>query len=216
MLDRLTTRLRLGGPPRHDGVEAETLALNYSYVFHEPSWSETVQRAAQANLASQRTTDALKHRLSSKDRMLGMASLGKIEPEIVLTAHVGAPAALQTITSRRPEPPAIVAVDSATQTGASQQVFFRAPGRLNLPNVSSERLAVVAVVVRPGGAELDLIATGPFNWPEMKAEVIAALEDLIRDYVDQWRPRRAVWPAPAEELLPEVVSRLDSGPGDAR
>jgi hypothetical protein len=60
-------------------------------------------------------------------------------------------------------------------------------------------------LLRPGGDSAQLSVAGPFDWPNQQVEVLHALERLIQSYADQWLPRAALWPAPAEELLPAEI-----------
>lgn len=184
------------------GPSASILARNYSFVLHEPSSSHAVVEL----VAQQRRRRVDRRNHVPPNSILGRADITSFRPDIVLTAQIGAPLVLQDLVNRIDPPPAVVTIEAAT-SAASNREFFRAPASLTLPLAAAERVAVAAVVERPGGSSFQLIVSGPYRWPDEEHRVMRALEDLIRTYVDQWLPRRALWAAPAEKLLPEVLPK---------
>lgn len=181
-----------------------TLATNYSFVLHEPSSSRAVAMLVSRN----RGAGVLEARRRPTETIIGVEALAAAAPDTILTARIGDPLALQDIIARIRPAPQILTID-ATGKPAASRTFFGAPAQLVLPSAPSARLIVAAAIVRPGGGSVDLVSFRPFRWPEDCDQILAALEQVIRSHVDQWLPSRALWDAPSEELLPEV---LDDGP----
>jgi hypothetical protein len=181
------------------GARVPDYALtNLSFVLHERSDSAAVLRAAQ---------QAVRH---AKHAGRVPASLPLVEPralpanvDIVLSAQIGLPARLAQLVRNRAQSAQLRFVDHLD--GAAAEIdLFRAPARLTLPHAPA-RVAVAAVLLRPGGDSAQLSVAGPFDWPNQQVEVLHALERLLQSYTDQWLPRAALWPAPAEELLPAEI-----------
>jgi len=146
---------------------------------------------------------------------LGIDALERCVPQVILTANLGLPTLLNDITARLPESAAVVHVDAANGA-VSRRDFFRAPAHLVLPEWSPSRVVVAVVVRRPGGKSAELICSRCYDWPEEVNCALKALERFILAYVDQWRPPRALWHGPAEELLPEVLPNEASGSSGGR
>lgn len=199
------------GPSLHSAKLVEARKLNLSFVLHEPSTSQAVLSMAKASTAGGASDAGQAARRDALDA-LEMMILSK--PDVVLTAHLGCPALLSELIAGLPDPPALVAIDAAYGAKAVHQ-FFRAPARLALPAWPVARIITAAVVVRPGGNCVELKRSQVRVWPDEAAPVLADLERLILEHVDQWRPPRALWDAPAEVLLPEVSQELGSVASDA-
>ena len=137
--------------------------------------------------------------------MIGVENLVDRAPDAVLSAHIGMPALLSDVAARLPAPPAIIAVDS-TGRSTREHTFFRAPAELALPDWPTRRLVAAAAVVRPGGNSFELVCSDSFEWPGDAGAALRELERIILAHVDQWHPPRALWAAPAEILLPEVLN----------
>jgi hypothetical protein len=177
--------------------------LNLSFVLHEASTSAAVADAALASDDRYGLRRGPAPDQTPKNQIVGLDKLSQLAPDVVLTAQIGLPAVLGACAARLPHPPAIVAID-APGTPTVMRSFFRAPARLELPAWQAQRVAVAAAVVRPGGASIELVCVGTFAWPAGESDALRALERLILAHVDQWRPPRALWDAPAEACLPEL------------
>lgn len=191
------------------GPSASILALNDSFVLHEPSSS----RAVADHVARQTRRRVDRRSYVPPASVLGIGDVRTIRPDVVLTAQIGNPLALQDLLKRLDPPPAVVTIEQTSSATTSRE-FFRAPASLALPATPADRLVVAAVVERPGGSTFQLAMSGPYCWPDDEHRALRALEDLIRAYVDQWSPGRALWAESAEQLLPEVLSGDPSTPYD--
>ena len=187
------------------GPSAFVLALNYSFVLHEPVSSQAVSEL----VAQQQRRRVERSRQVPPASVLGLIDFASCRPDVVLTALVGAPLVLQDLVGRLEPPPAVVTIEAATSETKTRE-FFRAPASLQLPTAAAERLVVAAVVARPGGSSFQLAMSGPYRWPADENRALRGLEDVIRSYIDQWLPGRALWTEPAEQLLPEVLTESRS------
>ncbi len=196
--------------PRSD-VELSLRRLNFSFVLHEPSTSPAVGRMA--NAIAQLASINVQPR--SIEDIIGVQELSKARVDLVLTAQVGHPSILSAVAARLENPPAVVALDGDGPQLTSRE-FFRATAQLALPTWSVDRAVFAAVVARPGGDTLECVVSDVFTWPHAEAAALRAAERAILAYVDQWRPRRALWGAPAEVLLPEVLDSVADASLDTR
>ena len=167
---------------------------NLSYVLHERSDSAAVLRTAK---------EALRH---AKQASRVPATLPLVAPrplpanvEVVLSAQLGLPARLAQVVRAQAPAAQLRFIDHLEGSTAEVQLF-RAPARLTLPYAPA-KVAVVAVVLRPGGESAQLSVAGPFEWPAQQADMLRAIEALLQSYPDQWFPREALWAEPAEDLL---------------
>lgn len=184
----------------------EILALNLSHVLHEPSTSQTVRGAVEAALRHQAALRHLNHTrlpLAVEDPVPDGAML-------LLTAGIGIP---KQFTERvRDARPGLMLSRVDVPVGEGIPVsLFRAPAVLNLP-VTTKTVAVGALVRRPGGGDADMRVSGPYRWPDQTAQVLASVENLIRDFADQWLPPTPLWPRPFEDEHPEEIAETPFGP----
>jgi hypothetical protein len=194
------------GPFAVDQTKINMRRLNLSYVLHESSTSPTVASIAKSGWPPRPIPGS---RTAAGD-VIGIETLERLSPEVILTATIGLPGLLCDIAARLPEVATTVTID-ADAACTTELEFFRAPAQLVLPNWSSNRVVAAIAVLRPGGKSAELLCSECFAWPGDASHVIEWLERFILAHVDQWHPRRALWAAPAEELLPEVLKRPESG-----
>lgn len=191
--------------------------MNFSFVLHEPSDSPAVKALAARvhGLRFRENAPAVASDTGGGDvdarvppdrlnDVIGGDALADSPCDAVLTAHLGVPSLLGRIVDRLPVPSVMHAIDAAT--GPFEEAdFFRAPARLSLPALLPRRVRAAVVVVRPGGKTVELVCAPARAWPEERSAAIRDLERMILAYVDQWHPPTALWPYPAEVLLPEVT-----------
>jgi len=127
------------------------------------------------------------------------------EPLLILTANLGLPQLLPSALRRVgwSDIP-ILPVDAESESHHVTSLF-RADAHLALPADDDIRVAVAALVRRPGTRSAHLRVVGTFSWPRERDAALRGVESLIQSYVDQWMPTRALWPAPAETLLGDEV-----------
>jgi hypothetical protein len=218
-------------------MDDETLRLNISFVLREPSTSRAVQRAVRESRRFSRRRQKLARRFSSMSdaeftsRVVmhtamreSLVSL-RVFPDIV-TASIGLPELLpRSITLAGfdepsiPEAAAHVVDGDANPEELREVTLFNAPATLDIPATigPDSQVLVAGLVVRPGEQGLMLagrIIETPSEASDPLQDTLAApLEDLIRDFVDQWTPSRKLWGAPVEELVPASLNRFPSTGG---
>jgi hypothetical protein len=213
-------------------VDEIQLRLNLSYVLHEPSTSRAVRQAARAsrrfarrkgNLLRDfsRLNDAeLRDCLVLHPRTADV--LRSYRPgDVIITATVGLPDLLARcieVTQDSQGSGNITIVDSPSPHPQPTEVeFFGATAGLNFGGGSNEtrEMVVAGLIVRPGRGSLMLTATrinvGSENHDD--GRVCRELESLIRDFVDQWTPEKALWEVPAERAIPEVLRTVEGSNG---
>lgn len=194
MLKRLT-RPQHG----HRVIDERALALNLSFVLHERSDSAAVRSAVRAVRSHASVAGRLNDSLSAP-----VDSVQYDDPETTqwITATIGVPHLLADALSVSRDRMLIADSDA----GSPHQVeFFRAPASLHLPSDEPQRVGVAALVLRPDRKTSQLIVSGVHDWPVDHKGAIRSLERLIQAHAGQWMPRRALWSAPAESLLPDEV-----------
>ena len=194
----------------HD-LDEQALALNLSYVLHEPSTSRTVRRAVRdlRRFARRRA-----HLLRAFDNMSTpeLAKRVSISPDLksileqqtsgksVLTASTGFPELL---------PAAIAELQGTTQRPEliviEQQLH---------PTSDAERLALFGhPTLISGSFPADAVTCGLVLMPDEKSLLLTgsprsapaeSLEDLIRDFAGQWLPSRNLWDHPIEISEPRI------------
>lgn len=183
-------------------------ALNLSFVLHAPAGSEQVACWLRRQAAARRALERAAPRLSRLEDdvlrrriVLPPADGYTVDPaprfvSLCLGPWELLPRVLGLIFDARP---AVVTFLDGDAPGLSERVFFRAPARLNLPAAEAFPAWLATVILRPGNTTLHLEL-----WPVASpAEFTARAEDAVRRFVEQWRCPRALWPAPAEDALPE-------------
>lgn len=186
----------------HTAPAQRQLELNYSYVLHEHSSSRSVRTLLSAALD-------FNHFLAptSLDQM-PVTRRGTLPASNVplLTARIGAFSALKRVLTSLGVAPGQVSMVDADQAPLAEHMFFRAPALLHVPEPFPEKVAVAALLVRPGAKSLQLECAGTFRGDERLSDALRALETLIARHVAQWQPQRPLWPAPAEVTLPDEIS----------
>ncbi|HYI14332.1 MAG TPA: hypothetical protein VEX37_03000 [Thermomicrobiales bacterium] len=119
-----------------------------------------------------------------------------------LTATIGVPHLLADALGTSPQ--TLVLID-AESTSRQTTEFFRAPAQLTLPQAGTHRVGVAALVLRPDRQTSHLAVAGMHEWPGDRDAAIRSLERLIQAHAGQWMPQRALWPAPAEVLMPDEI-----------
>lgn len=194
MLNRLRT-LRGNGRDRNDS----DLALNLSFVLHEPSTSRAIRSAVRAvRTHEQRVTQIA----TVEPNGIVISNERPDEVEYWISARIGVPRLLPVALGVPPDQ--VVLVD-ADLTKTSPARFFRADASLVLPPESTRRVGVAALVLRPDRQTMHLNLSGVFDWPAECEPALRALERIIQAHVSQWMPGRPLWPATAEFLLPDEV-----------
>lgn len=94
--------------------------------------------------------------------------------------------------------------------------FFGSPAHLSGLTLDgpAKPVLVAILVVRPG--RHDLMLAGEFvsapntSGPETseRAAILGVMENLIRDFADQWTPPRTLWDVPAEIAMPEILRNV--------
>jgi hypothetical protein len=193
---------KLVGRTSRDIVEDPDLCLNLSYVLHERSTSQAVRQCA----SRCRSNEKRVQRLTEPTGPSVVTGDPTLPHDHVLTAHLGAHAALSRsiLAAGGTLAHEIVMIDAPGNDLRSHR-FFRATAALRLPSDQPARVMVAALVLRPGGRSTQLAVAGCFDWPDEKALAICAVESLIRSYVDQWSPPRALWADSAEVLLQDEI-----------
>lgn len=193
LLNRLTRR-------RPDAsILDPVLALNLSYVLHERSRSRAVRDA----VAACRSHGDWLARLGVAEPLPIATVDGAVDShiDVWLTATLGLypwlPQSLRHLTGS--DAP-VVRVD-AFALEVTTHPFFRADAGLSLAILDGAAVGVAGLVARPGRHDAHLSIAGSFAWTDERAAALREIERLIQRNVDQWLPERALWPAPAEELL---------------
>lgn len=204
----------------------ESIALNLSYVLHEPSGSDTVAHYARArDVELRRCTKAIREfaRLSDaelRSRLVVLDESSKSgaadQPGVqVVSVDIGAgelfPRLLQVAGVVKPEIPTFGRLlDGPTSTGESVQTFFGAPAQLNTPASPAEfhtATLFATAVFRPGYGSILLRVTALETGEDLDwREATRLAEAVIREFPLQWWCERPLWPRPAEETLPEFAS----------
>ena len=206
------------------------IALNYSYVLHDRSDSDTVRRyvgerdaesrrCAKAIHEFTRLSDAeLRQRLIVIDHTTRRAGL---EPHRVrlISVDVGAgdlfPRLLQVAGIVKPAISiAGRMLDGPRAADQRQVTFFGAPAYLSIadaPVKSDEQTMFASAVLRPGYSSILLRVTsldsdGATSEPDWQQAAHLA-ETVIREFPLQWWCTRPLWSRPVEETLPEFRSR---------
>ncbi|MBX6340864.1 MAG: hypothetical protein IRY97_00260 [Thermomicrobiaceae bacterium] len=211
------------------------LALNLSFVLHEPSTSAQVARAARAAASCEVRARRAEARLGAlPDRDLldravvtgpALQSLGlDVARVAVLSPRLGPwrllPRLLAcALASERhlPRPPetTLHLIDAPGDGPAATVSFFRGEATLALPppETLAAPLALFAwVVLRPGDQSLHLhreplaLAVGASPLDALQA-CLPLAEEAIRSHVGQWCCSAPLWARPAERELPELRGR---------
>jgi hypothetical protein len=208
------------------------LALNLSYVLHEPSTSTEVQHAIeQIKAERQRCIKATKlfarlseHELAKRVVVLGeRGSATTIQPVNlhIVSVRVGAwellPELLRAAGVTAPNTQAFFSyLDDPGTDSLRRLSFFRGLAQLRVPSRGQTRadtFAFVSAVFRPGyksillrfnGLEMDFAHASGEDLHWRTAATLA--ETTIREFVYQWSCPRALWDRPAEDTLPEFES----------
>lgn len=191
-------RLHLLGHGHRAPAELD-LALNLSFVLHERSDSKSVRSAVKACRAHAHALRRLRPELASPATTIDIDPTGVM---LWLTATLGLPHLLAQALSASPEH--VIAVDSGAPPLQPVQLF-RANTQLSLPATNQIRVGVAALVLRPCRRTSHLAIGGAYTWPTDRDAVLRALERLIQANAGQWLPPLALWPGPAELLLPGEV-----------
>jgi hypothetical protein len=183
----------------HHALDERALSLNLSFVLHERSDSVAVRSAVRAIRRHASIVARLDQPTSlPKDaRDTGLPGV-----DCWLTATIGVPDRLAKTLDVTYDK--IVNVDSPVGL-AEPMEFFRARADLTLPSDIPEHVGVAALILRPDHQTSQLIVTGVHDWPADRRGALRSLERLIQAHAGQWMPPRALWPAPAESLLPDEV-----------
>jgi hypothetical protein len=216
-------------------MERRALEVNLSHVLREPSESRAVRHAVREIARFERRKPGYlrsfpaaleqgsSHRLHVSPGLTPLA-LSRRPISRVISASIGVSELLG---------PAM------TQAGfiveAADFLFVdgkdSGPDRIDVPLFGSQAqlpaqtfasadgsVLTAALIVRPGSRELLIAGTEIKNANSetersMRDRIARALEDLIRDYVDQWTPERALWTGPAEQFTPEITCRQGAAGG---
>ncbi|MFW6075756.1 MAG: hypothetical protein ACOC9Y_09180 [Chloroflexota bacterium] len=207
------------------------LAINMSYVLHERSSSRTVRHACgDARRFYLRHSMLLTRfeRLSDEELLAAtMITPGirggltdGVRPGMILTASLGLSELLPRALSL--SFPAVAGETMSRhhilddlEPGTSPVYIPLFRGRAGLQSVTladrDRPVAVMALVVRPGATSLllsgSIVPAEQLAGYDELVEVPAVrrgFESIVRDYVDQWCPPRALWDRPAEEQLAEL------------
>lgn len=177
------------------------LVLNLSHVLHERSDSLAVHAIAQRC----RLHSEFARSVDRTDR-LPIIRIGNLPEESVdvITATVGLPEHLHDMLRQAigGNLLSFICIDGVGH--ATESPFFRSPARLILPE-GERRVIVAAAIARPGGRATQLCISPAMTWPTQRADILGEVEGIIRDYVDQWVPPRALWSAPVEVTLADEV-----------
>jgi hypothetical protein len=207
----VTTRARVALPRQLAGwrrgrfvLDDAILRLNLSSVLHERSDSQAVSNVVERIRSHQRTVT----RLAETSRLALISDIpaanggsSAIRPDLILTANIGLPKHLPTALKRAEWGDlAVIAIDDP-RLEAQTATFFRSSAQLVLPTSHNLKVSVCGLILRPGARSVHLRVSQTFRWPEQRLYTIGAIETLIQAYADQWMPQRALWPAPAEQLL---------------
>lgn len=203
----------------------QALALNLSYVLHEPSTSPEIHAAVRTLQTTHRRVQRATQRLASRaDEAVipcvvphhehALQLLQSTAPHSIhlLTLTLGAwqllprLIALHTYQSK----PTVWVLERLPMVGPARDrpfLLFRAPTRLALPEALLDNAVPVwfaTAAFRPGWQSV-LLHLCPL--PEQPTERLTMLgqsiEEVLRNFWPQWYPERALWPAPAEVVLPE-------------
>jgi hypothetical protein len=181
----------------------DPLSLNLSYVLNEPSDSRAVRRAARV---SRRFARRHKKILQSFRKMgdeefrsclhvsprLRNELTADSEVELATTAQVGIPELLaKAISLSRGThiAPDVTNIDIDPMDVDEGPVLFGHPAAI--PGITGTPGFAGGLVVMPEERSL-LLCGAVTNDP------LRVIEDVIRDYHDQWTPGRALWRAPLE------------------
>jgi hypothetical protein len=208
--------------------EMSILRVNLSYVLHEPSTAEAVQRTAEQlrreSSRIERTTRALAS-LNDEELRARVIAEGNA-PETrspvpsaleVVTFRAGAWSLLPRIMrctghTRDDQPASYTCIDDADCRSMATLRFFGAPAALCVPALDSTAdrcWAFAAAVIRPGDETvlLRVQLIDARNRDDGLRSVVDCAETTIREFVTQWDAERALWTSPAEFTLPEFTLR---------
>ena len=190
----------------HRRLDERALALNFSFVLHEPSTSPAVRNAVQACFNHSRSIA----RVGSPPVVATATSdPGSDHVDLWLTSTIGLPHHLPNALGATPD--CIVTVDRRSDKFRSVR-FFSATAELVLPDEGGRCVGVGGLILRPGGRSSILVTSGPFRWPDEQEAALRGLERLVQAHAGQWMPKRALWPGPAETLLRAEVYEPSSEP----
>ncbi len=202
-------------------ISFDVLAVNLSYVLHEPSRSPVVESAARSLLRSCRSAQrALARALHWSDDEMVIRVVVRDEPvlwefqrslqaggALVLTIDLGATDLLGRVLGLFSPPHRslrIVPIDHPTPSTERRTVtLFRAPAQLYLPAGLSDDAWFAILAFRPGWRSLLLDLTH-FIGDEPVSSLTKVVERVVREHTDQWWCREPWWPAPAESTLSEL------------
>ncbi len=180
-------------------VDERALALNLSFVLHERSDSAAVRSAIRAVRDHARIVNRLG---TTCAKPMTTSELDTSAVTHWLTATIGMPDLLADALGASSERVTMVDADSRS---CQTIEFFRASAQLTLPPLDRHTVGVAALVLRPGQRTGHLAVTDVHDWATDADGVIRSLERLVQAHAGQWMPRRALWSAPAETLLPDEV-----------
>ncbi len=190
---------RLARRRPHAVLPPDVLALNLSFVLHERAESAAVRAlaaACQEHAAWLRGLDA-----SNEPSVATIHGTVDVQPDVWLSASLGLyPWLADALRATTGHEAAVVRIDDAPPT-AEAHPFFRAEASLSLPAPRHATVGVASLVARPGRRDAHLSISASFGWPDERGAALRQLERLIQRDADQWAPSRALWRAPAEELL---------------
>lgn len=193
-------------------LDDQSLALNLSYVLHEPSDSRAVRQAARESRRFRRrrdsllrsfnatTSDELERRLTISPTLQPI--LEHREPlDPIFTASVGLPDLLPTVIAGLYESdtePIVRILEHLpeSQSESDSLILFGYPTRFVRPD-DSGRLTCGLVLMPDHNS---LLLTGSAD-----ATLESGMHDLIRDFVDQWTPARPLWRQPLEAVEPAIT-----------
>ncbi|TVR71100.1 MAG: hypothetical protein EA415_11980 [Sphaerobacteraceae bacterium] len=185
---------------------------NFSVVAREPSGSRSIRSLVRTNLRFERRSLSILRkfqRLSDDDlleRIIVSPALQELTAESTpparcLTASTGLPDLLRraaTLTGLTAPETDLITIDNPPDSGLKQTPLFgyeSSAHGLDLVD-ELEQTTVVALIVRPGENTLQL--TGAVANGQDHAR--SALEDIIRDHIEQWMPEHRLWAGPIEQL----------------
>jgi hypothetical protein len=203
----------------------QALALNLSYILHEPSTSPEIHAAVHTLQTTRRRVQRATRRLASRaDEAVipcivphhehALHLLQSTAPRSIhlLTLTLGAWQLLPRLIALHAyqSKPTLWLLERLPMVGPARDrpfLLFRAPTRLALPEALLDNSVPVwfaTAAFRPGWQSV-LLHLCPL--PEQPAERLTTLgqsiEEVLRNFWPQWYPERALWPAPAEAVLPE-------------
>lgn len=186
-------------------VPQAILADNVSLVLHEHSQSATVRETVRGIQQFNRREFEL--------RALPVVNLHDplLAADVWLCPTVGLSERLFELAERQAKPPRLIRIDEPSENFSSTTRFFRADACLALPELQSCSVITIALPVRPGRNDSELVFDGPYSWPEQSDPIMQSLESLVLWYIEQWTPSIRLWAGPAEEVLPvhEIKRRTE-------